>query len=379
MDKQRHNVEYLKISQIETFETELKETDNLLLEKMKKSIAKYGQLKNIVVCNKSNETYQCIEGAKVLRCMKDLGYNEIQCINVGDVDEKEMKLMRISISRDYFLTNYVLLGEILKDIITTHKIEDICNIIPFTIRQANKMIDMTEFDWEDLNSSKQIEGQQSIFDLLEFEGDDYKTCSEQETIVTEYRDGTIEVDEEVDVFAEVIGAIVDEIVDAQHENETTEVDQNEQTTEVKDWKDVVYEESKDDEPQGFFAELEFEVAETKDEKVKEEFNDLPWDDEEVKVEEPASSTLPFELIERPEFSFLKINAYKDELIDLCKQLATQYIKHKYKLQIIEVEVMFSKNTDDCIVEYIQCVSEHKVKMTVRVQNIYDSIVEIYEL
>jgi hypothetical protein len=92
-----------------------------------------------------------------------------------------------------------------------------------------------------------------------------------------------------------------------------------------------------------------------------------------------TSTLPFELIERPEFSFLKINAYKDELIDLCKQLATQYIKHKYKLQIIEVEVMFSKNTDDCIVEYIQCVSEHKVKMTVRVQNIYDSIVEIYEL
>ena len=355
MDKQRHNVEYLKISQIETFETELKETDNLLLEKMKKSIAKYGQLKNIVVCNKSNETYLCIEGAKVLRCMKDLGYNEIQCINVGDVDEKEKQLMRISISRDYFLTNYVLLGEMLKDIITTHKIEDICNIIPFTIRQANKMMDMTEFDWEDLNSSKQIEGQQSIFDLLEFEGDDYKTCSEQETVVTEYRDGTIEI-EKIEPNIAI------------------------QETIIEDWKDVVYEESKDDAPQGFFAELEFEVAETKHEVVAEEFNDLPWEEEEVKVEEQESqSTLPFELIERPEFSFLKINSFKDELIDLCKQLATQYIKHKYKLQIIDVDVMFAQNTDDCIIEYIQCISEHKVKMTVRVQNIYDSIVEIYEL
>jgi hypothetical protein len=355
MDKQRHNVEYLKISQIETFETELKETDNLLLEKMKKSIAKYGQLKNIIVCNKSNETYQCIEGAKVLRCMKDLGYDEIQCVNVGDVDEKEMQLMRISISRDYFLTNYVLLGEMLKDIITTHKIEDICNIIPFTIRQANKMMDMTEFDWEDLNSSKQIEGQQSIFDLLEFEGDDYKTCSEKEqTIVTEYRDGTIEV-EKIEPTITI------------------------QETKIEDWKDVVYEEAKDDEPQGFFAELEWAVAETKDDVVKEKFNDLPWDEEEVKVEEPSSSTLPFELIERPEFSFLKINSFKDELIDLCKQLATQYIKHKYKLQIIDVDVMFAQNTDDCIIEYIQVISEHKVKMTVRVQNIYDSIVEIYEL
>jgi hypothetical protein len=282
------------------------------------------------------------------------------------VDEKEMQLMRISISRDYFLTNYVLLGEMLKDIITTHKIEDICNIIPFTIRQANKMIDMTEFDWEDLNSSKQIEGQQSIFDLLEFEGDDYKTCSEKEqTVVTEYRDGTIEV-EEAGTFSEVMVEIIHEMP----ENIPSE---------IKDWKDVVYEESKDDEPQGFFAELEFEVAETKDDVVKEEFNDLPWEEEEVKVEEQSQSTLPFELIERPEFSFLKINSFKDELIDLCKQLATQYIKHKYKLQIIDVDVMFAQNTDDCIIEYIQVISEHKVKMTVRVQNIYDSIVEIYEL
>jgi len=343
MDKQRHNVEYLKISQIETFETELKETDNLLLEKMKKSIAKYGQLKNIVVCNKSNETYQCIEGAKVLRCMKDLGYDEIQCINVGDVDEKEMQLMRISISRDYFLTNYVLLGEMIKDIITTHKIEDICNIIPFTMRQANKMIDMTEFDWEDLNSSKQIEGQKSIFDFFEEET--------QEVLVQN----------DIAIFEEISLPI------------TT------QEPIIEDWKDVVYEEAKDDEPQGFFAELEWAVAETKDDVVNEEFNDLPWDDEEIKLEEQSQRTLPFELIERPEFSFLKIYDYKDELIDLCKQLASQYIKHKYKLQITEVQVMFSKNTEDCIVEYIQCVSEHKVKTTVRVQNIYDSIVEIYEL
>jgi hypothetical protein len=336
-------VEYLKISQIETFETELKETDNLLLEKMKKSIAKYGQLKNIVVCNKSNETYQCIEGAKVLRCMKDLGYDEIQCINVGDVDEKEMQLMRISISRDYFLTNYVLLGEMIKDIITTHKIEDICNIIPFTMRQANKMIDMTEFDWEDLNSSKQIEGQKSIFDFFEEET--------QEVLVQN----------DIAIFEEISLPI------------TT------QEPIIEDWKDVVYEEAKDDEPQGFFAELEWAVAETKDDVVNEEFNDLPWDDEEIKLEEQSQRTLPFELIERPEFSFLKIYDYKDELIDLCKQLASQYIKHKYKLQITEVQVMFSKNTEDCIVEYIQCVSEHKVKTTVRVQNIYDSIVEIYEL
>lgn len=352
MDKQRHNVEYLKISQIEVFDNELKETDNLLLEKMKKSIAKYGQLKNIVVCNKSDALYQCIEGAKVLRCMKDLGYDEVQCINVGDVDSKEMQLMRISISRDYFLTNYVLLGEMIKDIITTHKIEDICNIIPFTIRQANKMIGMTEFDWEDLNSSKQIEGQITMFDV--FEETDEVLQSEEQVVLMKSEEGT---------FHELEAPI--------------DAKQNEQI-EIKDWKDVITE-HEPQEPQGFFAELEFEVAETKDEEVKEEFNDLPWEEQEVKIEEQSQSTLPFELIERPEFSFLKIYSFKDELMELCKQLATQYIKHKYKLQISDVEVMFSKNTEDCIVEYIQCISEHKVKMTVRVQNIYDSIVEIYEL
>ena len=352
MDKQRHNVEYLKISQIETFENELKETDNLLLEKMKKSIVKYGQLKNIVVCNKENETYQCIEGSKIVKCMKDLGYSEIAVVNVGNVNENEMQLMRISISRDYFLTNYVLLGEILKELITTHKIEDICNIIPFTIRQTNKMIDMTEFDWEDLNSSKQIEGQKSIFDLLEEEED-------ENTEVEQKHDFIFPTD-----------------LDIIHE----QTEQPETTVEVKDWKDVVYEESKNDEPQGFFADLEFEVADTKEE-VKQEFSDLPWENEEEKTEtqEQSNSTLPFTFHEREEYCFLEIHEYKDELIDLCKQLSFQYVKHKFKAEPIEAQVFLSQNTDKCIIEYIQVTNKYDIKMTVRVQNIYQSIVELYEL
>jgi hypothetical protein len=353
MDKQRHNVEYLKISQIKTFENELKETDNLLLEKMKKSIVKYGQLKNIVVCNKENETYQCIEGSKIVKCMKDLGYSEIAVVNVGNVNENEMQLMRISISRDYFLTNYVLLGEILKELITTHKIEDICNIIPFTIRQTNKMIDMTEFDWEDLNSSKQIEGQKSIFDLLDEDEDDYKVCNEKDKVQE------VLIKNEEGIFEEVQLPI---------------------TEPVKDWKDVVYEESKNDEPQGFFADLEFELADTKEE-VKQEFSDLPWEDEEEKTEtqQQSNSTLPFTFHEREEYCFLEIHEYKDELIDLCKQLSFQYVKHKFKAEPIEAQVFLSQNTDKCIIEYIQVTNKYDIKMTVRVQNIYQSIVELYEL
>jgi hypothetical protein len=57
------------------------------------------------------------------------------------------------------------------------------------------------------------------------------------------------------------------------EIKSNEVNQSDFTSEAKDWKDIVYEKSKDDKPQGFFAEMENQVAEI--EYVVEEENPKP--------------------------------------------------------------------------------------------------------
>jgi hypothetical protein len=46
---------------------------------------------------------------------------------------------------------------------------EICNTIPFDLRQAEHLVSMCEFDWESFSQSKQIEGQVNLFDIIEEE------------------------------------------------------------------------------------------------------------------------------------------------------------------------------------------------------------------
>ena len=148
--------------------------------------------------------------------------------------------------------------------------------------------------------------------------------------------------------------------------------------ENKDWKDIIYENSK--EAQGFFAELEFELAEPKNQKAQvEELNDLPWEkEEELNTQEQPKSI--FKYHEHAEFCFLEVFEYQEDIMEFCKQQALIYIKHKYpNSEIIEVIVQYEATESGILIKYIQCVDKYKIKFTVRMQNIYQSIIELYEL
>lgn len=365
MEVKRNKMEFIDIELIDSIDSIdelLKEGDALLIEKLKKTIARYGQIKSLVVCENAGR-YKCLDGNKVLRCMKELGYKEVHCVNVGQLSEEDEMLLRISVSRDYFLTNYVLIGEMLKTLRKSKKIEEICNYVPFDIRQVEKMISMTEFDWDAFNQTKQIEGQITMFDFIE----------NQQNIPAEISNAIEENFEEL---------IDDDLQEKKIETEQSIEPQIEvEQTEVKDWKDVITEQEPQ-EPQGFFAELEYELAEPKKEQQEvEEFDDLPWEDEvivEQKVE--TERKYPFVYIEDKEYCLLDIYEFQEDITELCKQLASQYLKFKYPgTEIVEFEPAIDVYETHIRIKYIQCISNYKIKFTVRMQNIYQSIVEIYEL
>lgn len=351
MEIKSNKMEFIEISKIHVQEHDIKEQDALLIEKIKKTIAKFGQIKSIVVVEKV-DGYLCIDGSKILKCMKELKYDSAHCINLGQLSDEDELLARISISRDYFLTNYVLLGELFKELRKSKKIEEICNFVPFDTRQVNKMIDMTEFDWEAFNQTKQIEGQITMFDVFEETNE--------------------EVQEETQHF------IFPTDLDIIHEPQKDEIEKSEDDVkvEVKDWKEVISENPT--EPQGFFAELEFELAEPKKEdEPAQQLDDLPWEDE---IEDESTNQFPFKYHEHEEYSLLELFDYVDDIIELCKQLAGQYIKHKHpSTEILDYEVYSDVTENSTIIRYIQCIDKYKIKYTVRMQNIYQSIVELYEL
>ena len=165
MERPRNTLVRINLNLINLIDDQIKEYDHQLYAKMKKSVEKRGQLKNIVVCETKEGKFECLDGSKMVKIYREIGQNHIIAFNLGVLSDEEKNIVRIELSRDYFLTNYVYIGSLLKESLKTHKIEEICNILPFDKRQVEHLVSMTDFDWEAFNQTKQVEGQKSIFDL----------------------------------------------------------------------------------------------------------------------------------------------------------------------------------------------------------------------
>jgi len=167
METKKNNLVRINSNLIDLYEDEIKDNDSQLYQKLKACISKRGQLKTILVSKKDNERYECLEGSKVLKIIKELGIEEVLAIDCGYLTENEKTLLRIEVSRDYFLTDYVQIGKMLKQITEEIRVSDACNTIPFDIRQAEHLISMTEFDWQAFADGKQIENQSNLFDFAD--------------------------------------------------------------------------------------------------------------------------------------------------------------------------------------------------------------------
>lgn len=167
METKGNNLVRVKLSDIDLHEEDLKEHDAQLYQKLKACVSKRGQLKTILVYQKEGGRYECLEGSKVVKILRELGAETALSIDLGELTEAEKNLIKIEVSRDYFLTNYVKIGAMLKQLTEEGKLAELCATIPFDIRQAEHLISMTEFDWDAFTANKQNEGQVSLFDAIE--------------------------------------------------------------------------------------------------------------------------------------------------------------------------------------------------------------------
>jgi len=334
MEKQRNRMENIKIADIQFSECNIKENDALLFEKMKKSIQLRGQLKNVVVCE-TETGYECLEGSKICKALKELGFDEVLVINMGILSDEQKNIIRIEISRDYFLTNYVFIGEMLKQISVTNKLEEICNYLPYDVRQAKKMISMTEFDWDAFEQNKQIEGQISMFDIIE----------EQPEPLQEWQEEVLEM-------------------------------QIEQTLEVEQ----IVEEEKVIGMSDLFFELNGNVEETKlpyvepfDIAEKERELDLLFDIPYIKEEDTITA---FKLID----NILWIYEDAEQIVNACKILSKAYLTTKYPdTKIVEEKMNLEEIQDNVGIKDFIFISEWKVPYRITPDKIIEKLKVIYEL
>ena len=202
MESTRNKLVRVKISSIVLYDEVIKEFDLKLFEKLKRCIKKRGQLKNIIICETENG-FECLEGSKIVKALQEIGEDSVIAYNLGVLSDEDKKTIRIELFRDFFLTNYVYIGKLLKEITETAKLDEICNTIPFDLRQAKHLINMHNFDWDSFNNDKQNEGQSSLFDI--FEEDNLTEIVEKETEDLQKNDIAIEfvIEKELHEISEV--------------------------------------------------------------------------------------------------------------------------------------------------------------------------------
>jgi len=346
-------VEYLKIADIQFSERNIKENDSLLFEKMKKSIQLRGQLKNVVVCE-TETGYECLEGSKICKALKELGFVEVLGMNMGILSDEQKNLVRIEISRDYFLTNYVFIGEMLKQISDTHKLEEICNYLPYDVRQAKKMISMTEFDWDAFEQNKQIEGQISMFDIIE-EEEEEPLQQWQEEVLEMQIEQTLEVKEDF-VFPTDLDKITDEPVEEEK---------------VIGMSDLFFELNGNVEETIQPYVEPFDMAE-KEIELDILFGTPP---EEVNEEEEDSITA-FKLID----NILWIYEDAEQIVNACKILSKAYLTTKYPdTKIVDEKMNLEEIQDNVGIKDFIFISEWQVPYRVTPDKIIEKLKDIYEL
>lgn len=331
MGLKRNFLETIEIQKIIIPKDAIKEEDHHLYEKLKKSIEARGQLKNIIVCSAGDGMYECLEGSKVIKILKELGEDYVNALNLGDIKDSEKNHVRIEISRDYFLTNYVQIGLMLKELSKTTRTAELCNTLPFTVRQCEHLINMSEFDWEQFNLNKQIEGQMSIFDVFDEVESEVDLQPWQKSVLEITKD-----DQTDDLLEKTTPQIFDEKTDPLIKMLEVDVEPEQQEEQIEDnpvLTNVFDTEVKEEEPQEveivFDLSIEPETVEVKEEKKAEDLN--------------------YNIVNEE----LAIYNHKTDIIDFLPKAAKKYLEEKYSNKTFEDVTIDHRIQDD--VTYVKAV------------------------
>ena len=223
MEHTRNKLVKVNINSITLPEVIIKDRDFSEFERLKKCLEKRGQIKNIVLCETSTG-FEVLDGAKIIVALKELGHKTVIGFNLGVLTENEKNQVRLEIFRDYFQTNYVNIGLMLKKMTETGELSKICNYIPFDVSQATHLIKMTEFDWEEFSQNKNLEGQVDLFGFLEEDNEEPKVDTQE-----------VLIKNEEGVFEEISLPITDIESDVLTNEETFPVEETENEEKEIEW------------------------------------------------------------------------------------------------------------------------------------------------
>lgn len=147
----------LKINTIEVSESDYKHDNLLMFSRLKNSLQAFGQIKPINIYKRGEKMF-CFEGKRILKALKELGHETIEC-NVFDFEfDNAAKVLHLILNETHFKKCDVEVGKILQSIENPDP-----SLIPFTQDEIDSFIKLLNFDWEEFERTKNINQQTDLF------------------------------------------------------------------------------------------------------------------------------------------------------------------------------------------------------------------------
>jgi ParB-like chromosome segregation protein Spo0J len=124
----------------------LKNINEYEYKKLKKSVKKHGQTKNIIVRLLDDGTYEVIDGKVVFKILKQLKVDFIYCYVFKNITTTEAQ--RIYLEQDYYFeTNFVEVGAALAKITKDHSAVDVEKTLIFNYAEIEELLKLQNFNF----------------------------------------------------------------------------------------------------------------------------------------------------------------------------------------------------------------------------------------
>ena len=155
-------MEIIAINKIKTNQYHCKNRAAEVSNKLRASLIKTGQIKNIIVRKLSDGTYEVVKGNTIFEMMKEEGFTEVWCFDLGEISLHQAWLIYLqTISVNEY--NFVAVSELVNQLLSIIDISEIEKVTAFNIAELVEIKNIMNFNWENFNPKVETT-QISMFD-----------------------------------------------------------------------------------------------------------------------------------------------------------------------------------------------------------------------
>ena len=165
MERERYRMEIIKIplcliEQREDLNFKLPSDDKYNYVKIANSIARWGQLKPLLVIRRQ-ERFVLIEGSQILLALRKLGAQSADCLNLGELTDKEVVELACSLNFNSKEDDYIQLAKkVQSEAVSPNQLASLTNL---SVAEWESLERILTFNWNCFQKSNPSFNQPQLF------------------------------------------------------------------------------------------------------------------------------------------------------------------------------------------------------------------------